>query len=374
MKKVAFIIASALAIVSCNNLKDNEFVISGTANGIENGKKVFVEIQTETGSLAKDTAIVTDGKFELRGITETVDLAFVRFDSEEINLPVIIEEGKITLNIVKDSLHKSTLGGTPNNEKFQKFNTESRLISEKVVKFEKDNGPVMQQAQMAQDTATVNRLMKEYQKFQNEMNEYSKKFIKENSDAYLSVLLLENFLMRQYLTADEVKTYFEGLDKSLHKTKSGKKIKTALDAMTAIVVGKPAPNFSAPSPEGKTISLKESLGKVTIIDFWASWCGPCRAENPNVVALYNEFNPKGLNIIGVSLDKDATKWKDAIAKDGLIWPHVSNLKFWDEPIAKQYNVQSIPATFILDAKGNIVAKDLRGDALRTKVKELLGTK
>jgi peroxiredoxin len=374
MKKVAFIIASALAIVSCNNLKDNEFVISGTANGIENGKKVFVEIQTETGSLAKDTAIVTDGKFELRGITETVDLAFVRFDSEEINLPVIIEEGKITLNIVKDSLHKSTLGGTPNNEKFQKFNTESRLISEKVVKFEKDNGPVMQQAQMAQDTATVNRLMKEYQKFQNEMNEYSKKFIKENSDAYLSVLLLENFLMRQYLTADEVKTYFEGLDKSLHKTKSGKKIKTTLDAMTAIVVGKPAPNFSAPSPEGKTISLKESLGKVTIIDFWASWCGPCRVENPNVVALYNEFNPKGLNIIGVSLDKDATKWKDAIAKDGLIWPHVSNLKFWDEPIAKQYNVQSIPATFILDAKGNIVAKDLRGDALRTKVKELLGTK
>ena len=374
MKKIVFIIASALAIVSCNNLKDNEFVISGTANGIENGKKVFVEIQTETGSLPKDTAIVTDGKFELRGITETVDLGFIRFESEEINLPIILEEGKISLNIVKDSLHKSTLGGTPNNEKLQKFNTESRVISEKVVKFEKDNGPIMQKAQMMQDTATINRVMKEYQKFQNEMNEYSKKFIKENSDAYLSVLLLENFLMRQYLTADEVKNYFKALDKSMQETKSGKKIKKALDAMTEVVTGKQAPNFSAPSTEGKTVSLKESLGKVTIIDFWASWCGPCRAENPNVVALYNEFHPKGLNIIGVSLDKDATKWKDAIAKDGLIWPQVSNLKFWDEPIAKQYNVQSIPATFILDAKGNIVAKDLRGDALRTKVKELLGTK
>ena len=144
--------------------------------------------------------------------------------------------------------------------------------------------------------------------------------------------------------------------------------------MTAIVIGKPAPNFSAPSPEGKTISLKESLGKVTIIDFWASWCGPCRAENPNVVAMYNELHDKGLNIIGVSLDKDATKWKEAIAKDKLTWAHVSNLKFWDEPIAKQYNVQSIPATFILDAKGNIVAKDLRGDALKAKVKELLGVK
>ncbi len=374
MKKIVFIITSALLFVACNNLKDNEFLISGTANGIENGKKVFIEVQTETGTLAKDTAVVTDGKFELKGITEEIDLGFIRIENEQINLPLILEEGKIEINIVKDSLHKSTLGGTPNNDKFQKFNTESRAISEKVAKFEKDNGPEMQKAQMSNDTVTINKLLKEYKKFQNEMNDYSKKFIKENPDAYLSVLLLENFLMRQYLTPEDIKSYFEGLDKDVKETKSGKKIKTALDSMSAIVIGKPAPNFSAPSPEGKTISLKESLGKVTIIDFWASWCGPCRAENPNVVALYNEFHPQGLNIIGVSLDKDAAKWKDAIAKDGLIWSHVSNLKFWEDPIAKQYNVQSIPATFILDEKGNIVAKDLRGEELRAKVAALLGVK
>lgn len=374
MKKIVFIIASTLLIVACNNLKDNEFLISGTANGVENGKKVFVEIQTETGSLAKDTAVVKDGKFELKGITDGIDIGFIRIEKENINLPIILEEGKIEINIVKDSLHKSTLGGTPNNEKFHIFNTETKAISEKVVKFEKENGPAMQKAQMSKDTVTINKLLKEYNKFQNEMNDYSKKFIKENPDAYLSVLLLENFLMRQYLTPEEVKTYYNGLSKENQDTKSGKKIKTALDALNAVVIGKPAPNFSAPSPDGKTISLKESLGKVTIIDFWASWCGPCRAENPNLVALYNEFHPQGLNIIGVSLDKDATKWKDAIAKDGLVWPHVSNLKFWEDPIAKQYNVQSIPATFILDAKGNIVAKDLRGDALRAKVKELLAIK
>nr|MBP8066820.1 TlpA family protein disulfide reductase [Flavobacterium sp.] len=106
-------------------------------------------------------------------------------------------------------------------------------------------------------------------------------------------------------------------------------------------------------------------------DFWASWCGPCRAENPNVVALYNEFHPKGLNIIGVSLDKDAAKWEEAIGKDKLAWIHVSNLKHWQEPIAKQYGVESIPATFILDASGKIVAKDLRGEELKAKVAELL---
>ena len=122
------------------------------------------------------------------------------------------------------------------------------------------------------------------------------------------------------------------------------------------------------------ISLKESLGKVTIIDFWASWCGPCRKENPNVVAMYNELNSKGLNIIGVSLDNPngAQAWKDAIAKDGLTWNHISNLQGWEDPIAVQYKVKTIPATFILDASGKIVAKDLRGDKLKAKVKELLG--
>jgi peroxiredoxin len=229
-------------------------------------------------------------------------------------------------------------------------------------------------AQRSKDTVTINALRKQYEAYQEEMNVYSKKFIKENPDAYLSVLLLENFLMRNYLETSEVSALYDKLADDVKKTKSGERIKTSLDAIKTVVIGKPAPDFSGPTPEGKTISLKESLGKVTIIDFWASWCGPCRAENPNVVALYNEFHPKGLNIIGVSLDKDAAKWKEAIAKDGLTWPHVSNLKFWDDPIAKQYNVQSIPATFILDAKGNIVAKDLRGDELRAKVKELLGVK
>nr|WP_248574844.1 TlpA disulfide reductase family protein [Flavobacterium sp. H122] len=117
--------------------------------------------------------------------------------------------------------------------------------------------------------------------------------------------------------------------------------------------------------------MKQVLGKVTVIDFWASWCGPCRKENPNVVKLYNELHPKGLNIIGVSLDKDAAKWKDAIAKDKLTWNHVSNLKHWDEPIAKMYGIESIPATVILDSKGNIAARNLYGEELKAKIIELL---
>jgi peroxiredoxin len=379
MKKITLLVASTLVLISCNNLKDNEFLITGTADGVKNGKKVFVETQTETGFIAKDTAVVENGKFELKGTSETIDLGFIRIEDQSISLPIILEEGKISVAIKTDTILNSKIGGTDNNDKFQSFNDASKVVVNKKMKFEKANLERITAAKKANDTVTVNQIMKEYGKFQEDLNKVSKNFIKNNPDAYLSVLLLENFLMRQYLTAEEITSYFAKIDKSLLNTKSAKNIKKVLDAIkndpaAKVEVGGKAPEFSAKNPEGKQISLKESMGKVTIIDFWASWCGPCRGENPNVVALYKEMHAKGLNIIGVSLDKDAAKWKEAIAKDGLVWPQISNLKFWDEPIAKQYNVESIPATFILDAKGVIVARDLRGDALKAKVTELLNAK
>jgi peroxiredoxin len=379
MKKLTLLVASTIVLFSCNNLKDNEFLITGTADGVKNGKKVFIETQTETGFIAKDTAVVENGKFELKGIAEAVDLGFIRIEDENVNLPIILEEGKISVAIKTDTILNSKIGGTDNNDKFQSFNDASKVVVNKKMKFEKANLERITAAKKANDTATVNQIMKEYGKFQDDLNKVSKDFIKNNPDAYLSVLLLENFLMRQYLTAEEITSYFAKIDKSLLNTKSAKNIKKVLDAIkndpaAKVEVGGKAPDFSAKNPEGKEVSLKKSMGKVTIIDFWASWCGPCRGENPNVVALYKALHAKGLNIIGVSLDKDAAKWKEAIAKDGLVWPQISNLKFWDEPIAKQYNVESIPATFILDAKGVIVARDLRGDALKAKVNELLNAK
>lgn len=123
------------------------------------------------------------------------------------------------------------------------------------------------------------------------------------------------------------------------------------------------------------VSLKQSLGKVTLIDFWASWCPPCRTANPKLVTLYNEFHNKGFNIISVSLDDDATKWKNAIAKDQLTWTQVSNLKEMEvNPIVKQYGVTLIPTTFLLDASGKIVGIDLPHEELKAKIKALLESK
>ncbi len=377
MKKILVLLATAFAFISCEKALENQYQITGTVKGLENGKKMFIELQDEMGRpIPKDTAIVENNKFEFKGDVTGYDIAILKSEDGMQGVPFIFEEGKIEIEFDKDSLQKSKIGGTYNNQKLQEFNEKSNLVNKKIIDFQKNNISKLQTAQQSQDTVVMNQIMNEYKTVQEEtqksMKETSLEFIKSNPKAYLSTLILQNLLMSNTLTPEEVKGHYEKLDKSLLDTKPAKNIKKTLDAATAITIGKPAPEFSAPSPEGKTISLKESLGKVTIIDFWASWCKPCRIENPNVVAMYNELHEKGLNIIGVSLDKEAENWKKAIADDGLVWNHVSNLKFWQDPIAEQYNVKSIPATFILDEKGNIVAKDLRGDELKAKVIELLG--
>ena len=374
MKKITLVILASLFVISC---KKEGYDVTGLAKGVENGKKVFLELQNESGLVALDTVVVENEKFKFDGkLKDGLELAFVRIEALNGSVAIILENGSIAVEIDKDTIQKSKISGTKNNDKFQSFNDDSQVIFKKMMRFQVANQEKMTAAQQVQDTIIINALMKEYNGFQEAMNVQSKTFIEKNPDALISVLLLENFLMRKYITVEEVKAYYDKLDVSLLETKSAKSIKKTLDTLTALTVGSIAPAFTAPSPDGKMISLKESLGKVTLLDFWASWCAPCRKENPNVVAIYNEFHEAGFNIISVSLDKegDAEKWKEAISKDGLTWSQVSNLKFWKDPIAEQYNIKSIPATFVLDASGKIVAKDLRGDELRAKVKELLSAK
>lgn len=372
MKKLVVVLA-ALLLVSCN-----KFSIEGTATGIKDGTKVYLEGSGEMGPMPIDTVEVKNGKFEFEGKAKLPEIGFIsiegvidpQFQTRKM-LPVIIEKGNTEVIFNKDEIQKSEISGTKNNDKFAAYNKKSEVIYKKLQAFQTANQEAMIKAQESKNEAVIKKLQAQYLAIVDEMDKQSIDFIKNNPDAFLSVLLLENFISRGKLPASEVKKYFEQLDSSLLATKSAKNTKKIIDARLKKEKIEKAPDFAAKTPDGKTVSLKQVLGKVTIIDFWASWCGPCRKENPSVVALYNEFHAKGLNIIGVSLDENAGDWKEAISKDKLTWTHVSNLKKWDEPIAKLYGVQEIPATFILDAKGNIVAKDLRGDELKAKVVELL---
>ncbi|MEZ4853332.1 redoxin domain-containing protein [Flavobacterium sp.] len=371
MKKISLLLALAIITLSCKEEAKNEYIVKGTINNVHDGTKLFIKtIDSLRQPISIDSTIIEKGQFAFKGNVSEIELAYLAVDMGK-TFPFILEEGTIELNLNNDSIFNSKIGGTKNNILLNDFNTQSNVIGKKMTKFKKDNIKVWENAQKENDTATLNRLIKENFEFKTQINNLSKKFIQEHNNSFVSLLFLENLLGSQAESVGDCFTLFNSLDESLQNSAKGKNMKAVFDKVLKTEIGKEAPNFSAPSPEGKTISLKESLGKVTIIDFWASWCGPCRMENPNVVALYNEFHEKGLNIIGVSLDKDANKWKEAITKDGLTWNHISNLKHWQEPIAQMYNVTGIPATFILDEKGVIVARDLRGEELKAKVIELL---
>lgn len=386
MKKILLLVTVAIVLFSCKNLADGEYVISGNVKGMKNGL-VFLEKQSPMGigPLAIDTVKIVDGKFEIKGKTTEPEIHFIQIENINGKVPFILEEGEIEIEVDKDSIFKSKLAGTYNNEEFSKFGEESskiqKRLQKKVMDFQMKNTAKMSAAQKANDTVTMNALRKQYDLLQKDMTDYTFGYPKDHPKSFISALITQMMFNNKKFKTSEIEAIYNSFDESLKKTKPGKAIKENLEAAKkqekakkSVAIGMVAPDFKAPTPEGKIVSLKESLGKVTLVDFWASWCQPCRAENPNVVALYNEFHAKGLNIISVSLDNDATKWKEAIAKDKLTWTQVSNLKEMKDPIALQYGIIQIPTTFLLDGSGKIVAIDLKDDALKAKVNELLAVK
>jgi peroxiredoxin len=386
MKKILFLVTTAIVLFSCKNLAEGEYEITGNIKGIKSGL-VYLEKQDPMGMGVKtiDTVKIIDGKFEIKGKTTEPEICFIQIYKVNGKVPFILEGGEIEMQVDKDSLFKSKLSGTYSNDEFSKFNEETNKLQKKVQKkamdFQMKNMAKMNEAQKNKDTVAMNSLRKQYELIQKDITDYTFDYPKTHSKSYISVLIVQAMFNNSKFKVKEIETVYNSLDESLKKTKPGKKVKENIDnlkkqmnAKAKIAVGIVAPDFKAPTPDGKLVSLKESLGKVTLIDFWASWCQPCRQENPNVVALYAELHSKGLNIISVSLDNDATKWKEAIAKDKLTWTNVSNLKQMKDPIAEQYGIQQIPTTFLLDATGKIVAIDLRGDGLKAKINELLASK
>ncbi len=355
-------------IVACNSKPDGYTIEANLTGEVEDGTKVFLRKVGEMNQpVDVDSTTITEGKFVFKGVANLPEMHYIFLDKVGGYATVILENGKIKFDAQKDSLGLAKVTGTLQNEIFLDYMEQSQEISNRAMSINND----LQIANASRDTVAMRSLRDEFVELQEEYKNFEINYIKNNPNGLISALLLDRALSSKALPENEINEMYEALSPEIKETTAGKLIQEKLNKNKSTSIGNKAPEFSGPTPTGDLLALSQATGKVTIIDFWAAWCRPCRAENPNVVNVYNKYHEKGLNIIGVSLDKNEEDWHKAIADDGLAWHHISNLAYFDDKIAKLYNVEAIPATFILDESGVIIAKDLRGPALEEKIAELL---
>ncbi len=376
--QIIFIISIAL-LFSCKpsttNYGDNYEVIV-KADGVYDGLRAYL-MKTENGRnrIATDTAVVFNGAFVFKGEIKGTEMCALIIDGVRGQTSVFLEPGIIHVELYKDSIHKSKVEGTYNNAVFNDYKNQYQE------KIEAIDAVRSQFLNSNKDTEGLKALQKKGDSLRAQLKNFGYEFIKTNNDSDFSLFVLEGLTSQKGFDVELASNAFKNIEASI-KTKNESnqlitdRIRQKIESnpnRPKIKIGMQAPDFTAPDPQGKQITLSEIKGKVTIVDFWASWCKPCRIENPNLVKLYDKYHSKGLEIISVSLERGNQKafWIEAIKKDQLNWYNVSNLKFWQDPIAQAYSVNSIPATFILDENGTVVAERLRGAELEATIKNLL---
>ncbi len=376
MKRI-ILLATTIMLVACTKDKKG-YSITAETNGFEDGTVVYVNsINQSNRPTIIDSAVIQKQQFELiLPVPESNDFNYITFKDNPGNVLFLAENHPIKMTIFKDSLRSSIVKGGNENELFFKYlNMVNNLGKEKI-----ELNTQYQIASKLKEVEKAQKIAAKRQEIDQKEKEFRVELTNNHKTSIVAVMALTDLLNLKAIPAKEAKEKYASLADTLKTTRLGKNLDRLINNAMAIAmqkridIGSEAEDFSAPTPNGNVLSLKQSMGKITIIDFWASWCKPCRMENPNVVRVYNKYHDKGLNIIGVSLDKKQEAWTKAIADDQLEWNHVSNLQFWQEPIAKAYGVRSIPATFIIDENGNVIAKNLRGPALEQKISELLGEK
>ncbi|PWJ43405.1 peroxiredoxin family protein [Sediminitomix flava] len=370
MKKLLYIAIAfcALFAAACNNNANNPIKdVSGRISDAEEGEEITI-YQFVAGVGKNEIAKTTtdaNGNFELQVNSDTISYFSINIGNKREQLLIIDNDLKIDAE--KDPKGRFKVEGSSENTQLQGYlelentiNTEYRRIMKKI-----------QGDQQA--------MVEEQKTFQDQANQDIKRYIDNKGVAFYVLFALQRMnLQKDYdyimpLTETLVEKYPDSKDiQGLKKTMDMLKKQKEAEKLTAI--GAVAPEISLPTPEGAELSLSSMKGKIVLVDFWAAWCAPCRAYNPKLVSLYDELKGKDFEILGVSLDKDKDKWLTAIEKDQLTWPQVSDLQFWDSEAARTYGIQSIPASILIDQDGKIVAKNLRGDALKTKIEELLAAK
>ncbi|RNI27764.1 AhpC/TSA family protein [Rufibacter immobilis] len=373
MKKQILLAATALTVLGACQKKgvatgdtDKTYRISGKINNMTTGK-VYLDELGEQAFVPKDTAeIKKDGTFVMEGTVAEPAIYKLGFENKE-GIMLVVDNQSIEITADSGKVAQTyTVKGSKDSELIQQLNGIMQEMQQGVSALNQQ----FQQASSAGNQEEMRKLQDQFMDIQRTNQNKLKDLVKANPGSVVSVYTAGNILNLEehFPFVDSMSVAFK---QALPNSKYTKALDARLGQLRSTALGSAAPDIKLPSPQGPEISLASLRGKYVLIDFWASWCGPCRQENPNVVRMYNKYKDKGFEIFGVSLDQDRAKWLKAIENDKLTWPHVSDLKGWESSAATLYGVTAIPQTVLLDKEGKIIAKNLRGTALEEKLASLL---
>jgi len=357
-------------ILSAQTLTPKPFPVKvdGTIKGMD-GQYIYIH-HRENEVDKTDSAKVVGGKFTLKTKSSYADVFWITFAREvgaQPNCFFFADQAPLKAKLKTDSLPFSEISGGALQSDFLTYRAIINSFVAVQVRMQNDYNVAVQN----NDVNAQNAIRNEFQGLNVQYLNAIKGFVKTHPKSPVSAYIIQTDFNNPNIPIQETIEAVDLMDKSLESYHYYKGIQRRIEIARGTTVGYKAIDFTQNSIEGKPVSLSDFRGKYVLIDFWASWCRPCRMENPNVVAAYHKFKDKGFTILGVSMDSDAAKWQAAIQQDGLVWTHVSDLKGWANEAGKLYGVTGIPANYLIDRDGKIVAKDLRGEALEQKLAELL---
>lgn len=358
-------LVSCLCLLSCNFQDKDTFTITGEIKGLNQGNALLYNLE-ETGPRLIDSSKIDNGKFSFKGKITLPEMVLLKIDGKRAGIPFFLEAGKIRFKASADSLTGASITGSQSNDLFQQFHEEMHRYDEQ----SRNILDRYMQAKSNDDTGLMTKLYDANTEVDKERILFTRDFVKKNNESNVAIYIAATQLIYS-MEADDLEQISTVFPNKLKDSKYLKLLSNQITALKKVSIGQPAPNFTLNDINNHPVRLSDFKGKIVFVDFWASWCKPCREEHPELITIYQKYKDKNFDILSVSIDEDMTFWKDAVKLDKLAWTQVSDLKGLNNVALKQYGVVKIPANVLIDKSGIILARNIKPKQLSERLKQLL---